>query len=242
MSKVVSFSLWGSAQGFLDGAVANAELARVYYPGWLLQVYLDAASPPHWRRILKESGYTVTVMEVGKRGEWERLFWRFLPVEAAGVDAFISRDLDSRINPREAAAVEAWLASGKTLHAMRDAYQHIVPIPGGMWGCRHWPKYRELLDAWGDFDHKGCDQDFLAYRVWPLLRTDCLAHDRYPVPTRVATPTGPFWYHPFNFPGIIGGGPGMHDVRPFPIHAPMNPELHGNYVGAVFGRQESYAA
>ena len=52
------------------------------------------------------------------------------------MDIFISRDLDSRINDRELAAVHEWLESNKTLHSMRDHPWHTVPIMGGGWGSK----------------------------------------------------------------------------------------------------------
>ena len=46
---------------------------------------------------------------------------RFLPAIDRHIDVFFSRDLDSRINDREAAAVKEFLASDESdLHVMRD--------------------------------------------------------------------------------------------------------------------------
>jgi hypothetical protein len=39
--------------------------------------------------------------------------WRFLPMLDPQVSHMVSRDLDSLINEREAAAVQEWLASDK---------------------------------------------------------------------------------------------------------------------------------
>ena len=43
------------------------------------------------------------------------------PVEDVSlqVSVLLSRDLDSRVTPREAAAVREWLGSGKAVHSMR---------------------------------------------------------------------------------------------------------------------------
>ena len=50
--------------------------------------------------------------------------WRFFPTLDPQVDVFISRDLDSRPNKREIAAVEEWLRSDKYFHVMRDHPAH----------------------------------------------------------------------------------------------------------------------
>ncbi len=49
---------------------------------------------------------------------------------------FVSRDLDSRLNAREAAAVGAWLDSSKAFHFMRDNPAHAIEILGSGWGVR----------------------------------------------------------------------------------------------------------
>ena len=55
--------------------------------------------------------------------------WRFLPLSDPLVDTFVSRDLDSRLSNREAAAVRQWLASNRTFHIMRDHWDHLVSAP-----------------------------------------------------------------------------------------------------------------
>ena len=52
------------------------------------------------------------------------------------VDLYVSRDLDSRSNERELAAVQEWLDSSKEFHFMRDHPQHKTTILGGLWGCK----------------------------------------------------------------------------------------------------------
>lgn len=46
------------------------------------------------------------------------------------VDLFNSRDLDSRFSDRELAAVNEWLASGASIHAMRDHPAHGTAMLG----------------------------------------------------------------------------------------------------------------
>ena len=53
------------------------------------------------------------------------------------MDAFLIRDLDSRISPREHAAVSAFLGNRKKkfLHVMRDHPAHQSSMLAGMWGA-----------------------------------------------------------------------------------------------------------
>ena len=61
------------------------------------------------------------------------------------VSIFVSRDLDSRFNDRESAAVSEWLSSNFSLHVMRDHPEHAVPMLGSAWGVR--------MDLRQDLDH-----------------------------------------------------------------------------------------
>ena len=69
------------------------------------------------------------------------------------VSLMVSRDLDSRLTGREAAAVTQWLTDPQQLpfHVMRDNPQHGTEILGGMWGARmdtgYRNKFREIMEA-----------------------------------------------------------------------------------------------
>jgi hypothetical protein len=225
--NVISFSIWGTNEAYVDGALANVPLARQIYPGWSLRIYCRLDVPHAAVDRLTAAGFDVRMMEETK-GPWEGLYWRFFPIIDPAVEHTLVRDCDSRLNPREAAAVSAWLESGKLLHTMRDHYQHIVPIMGGMWGCRHWPKLESLYSAWDKHSEKGCDQDFLREKVWPEVVNNAMAHDRYPIITRVKVPGGTFTYNPQEFYG-------MHWISQFPPHEPLQPGVHGEHVGARVG-------
>jgi len=220
--KIIAFSLWGSNPAYMVGAISNSKLAALYYPDWDCRIYVGSDVPYSHHRELRAAGFEVFKRDF--KSPYEGLFWRFEPAFEPGVEAFISRDLDSRLNPREAAAVNEWLRSDKKLHTMRDHYEHIVPILGGMWGCRHWPEFKTLLEHWMVRSHLGDDQNFLKEVVWPQIKDNCMQHDRYVVDTTVDTPNGPFTYKPVEF---FGGS----NLKPFPPH-PALTEADGAHVGA----------
>ena len=224
--KVISFALWGQNPGYVVGAISNLKLAQLYYPDWRCRIYCHSEVSFRRQHELRDAGFDVYQRRSASPNDG--LFWRFEPAFDGEVEAFISRDCDSRLNPREVAAVNEWLASGKKLHTMRDHYEHIVPILGGMWGCRHWPEFGPLMDTWmksGRTGKMGQDQDFLKEVIWPLVRNDSVAHDLYTTDTTVPTPNGPFNYRPVEFYG-------QHDLRPFPKHSPLDEATHGKHVGA----------
>jgi hypothetical protein len=86
-----------------------------------------------------------------------------------GIERFIVRDTDSRLNCCEMAAVEDWIKSGKSFHLMRDATGHRARMLDGMWGAAGGalPNIRELVEAWGRYAAPSeCDQ-FMSDVVFP---------------------------------------------------------------------------
>lgn len=186
--KVVSFSLWGEKAKYTIGALRNAELRQQFYPDWIARFYVGTSVPPDIiARLEARPGTEVKLMP--EPGDLTATFWRFRVAYDDAVDVAIFRDTDSRPSAREKAAVDAWLASGKTFHIMRDHPWHNAPIMGGMWGCRRNPAYnlRAVFEGWKPEDRYQTDQDCLKLRLFPLIGGDKLVHDEFfehiPFPT-----------------------------------------------------------
>jgi len=146
MKKIITFSLWGDNPFYTVGAIRNAELAKEFYPDWICRFYIGNSTPQDVIDKLDSFDNTEIVLMNTDEG-WDGMFWRFYPVTDSDVDVMISRDVDSRITYREAAAVNEWLESGKTLHIMRDHPMHTEPIMGGMWGCRTKEMFSSIINA-----------------------------------------------------------------------------------------------
>jgi protein O-GlcNAc transferase len=232
MKKVISFSLWGGDPKFTRGALLNIPLARKYYSGWETWFYCGSDVPESTVSLLERAGGQV-IRRVQSRGEWEGLFWRFEPIFDPTVAITISRDCDSRLNPREQAAIQEWLFSRRQFHCMRDHFEHNVPLLGGMIGFKHWKPMQVLLEKWPDMAAKGADQVFLHQKVWPIVRADVLAHDRYwnglTMPSREGG--GSYKYNPIE-------SFGEHECRDFPAHDPLDIKAHGEHVGAIVNIDE----
>ncbi|CAF4977274.1 unnamed protein product [Rotaria sp. Silwood1] len=112
----------------------------------------------------------------------------------------MSRDLDSALTKREREAVDVWLASNKSFHAMRDHPMHSVPMLGGMWGFR--PSLnRNLSRLIHDKIHNQdlirnytgrADQGFLAAHIWPFAKASAIAHDSFSCAHGFGHPAQPF--------------------------------------------------
>ena len=198
MVNLISISLWGARELYLQGAIANARLLPAIYPGWTMRAYCGSEVPI--LDVLRSLGVDVRV--VAESPGHAGLFWRFLPAGEADVEHVIVRDADSRLNVREKAAVDAWIASGHPFHVMRDHLHHRhVPMLAGMWGCRGGsiPDIADRIARFSQGAVKHEDTKFLRSEIWPLIRERCLVH------SSVAEPLGgePFPAHP-EYDGFVG--------------------------------------
>lgn len=188
MNAVIAFSLWGNDPKYTVGAVRNAELAETLFPGWSCRYYIGSCVDGETIQALQARPNT-HIVAVDRPGDWTGMFWRFLPCSDPAVDVMLSRDTDSRLSAREAAAVRQWLDSGRPFHIMRDHPHHNVPILGGMWGCRRGslPQMAELCRRFVKADHWQIDQTFLRRKIYPLVRRQACVHDEFfegrPFPT-----------------------------------------------------------
>jgi tetratricopeptide (TPR) repeat protein len=177
--RIISFSLWGSAAFYTQGALENVRLAAEFYPGWTCRIHHDDSVPASVLGDLAGAGAELVAMEPGS-GPVHGLFWRFLVSDDPTVSHFLCRDADSRLNSREKAAVDAWIASGLPFHAMRDHIMHTDLMLAGMWGglAGVLPPMAPLVRAAARADGGRLqDQRFLGSVVWPLIEGCCLVHD-----------------------------------------------------------------
>jgi len=176
MTKLhISFCLYGKGPKYNVGMIRNAELHKKIYPGSIMRVYFDNSVPQNTIDELQKLGVQLRNM-TGHRASG--MFWRFLIHDDPRVGHWLSRDADSRLSEREAAAVAEWLESGKELHVMRDHPWHNAPILGGMFGmapCSF--NMAAAIAKWKRFGKWQHDQQFLRERVLPAFRGKILAHE-----------------------------------------------------------------
>jgi len=189
MKKIISFSLWGIKPFYTQGAIENAKLQPIIYPGWTCRFYHDETVPVNVLNELLNLG--AELVEQSKSDGNYGMFWRFKPLDDENIERFIVRDTDCRLNLREADAVREWEESEKVFHIMRDNKWHnTVPICGGMWGATSTlkPDYVKLLGSWLSknqhrvFMHpRGkyffIDQSFLQETIWPMVVNRHMAHE-----------------------------------------------------------------
>ena len=131
--KIISFSLYGNASRYIDGALANSKLVKKFFHGWTMRIYHDHSVPETILRALKNA--SAELMDMSNDPITNMMVWRFLPAGEEEVERFTSRDIDSRLSAREAAAVQEGEASGLPFSVMRDHPSHAdYEVSGGLWG------------------------------------------------------------------------------------------------------------
>ncbi|CAF1471920.1 unnamed protein product, partial [Didymodactylos carnosus] len=200
--KIISISLFGpkeSARFSLDKTIdlLNDLISDMYtiYPDWILRVYHDSTIVSSIACSIECKHYNVDFCNVSSLLKYNDLtetippkIWRFLPVGDVFVKIINSRDLDSLLTYRELAAVQQWLLTNKSFHAMRDHPDHDVPMLAGMWGLRtdiNSSFCQEFLNKilYGNltlrYHGHFADQSFLFKEIWPRIQNDLIVHDSF---------------------------------------------------------------
>lgn len=206
--KIIGFSFYGNIdadyskkKGYFEGIIGNLELVPKLYPGWTMRLYYDLDKKDPVLKDLCDLACRDTNIDICDTKllpgtpfvDSTKVFamnWRFFPTLDPQVDLFVSRDLDSRLNEREQAAVEEWLFGSKSFHFMRDHPQHGTPVLGCGWGCKMtdmvrlkwkttWKKGFADKIVWANRYDWGPDQRFLSKYVWPWAKKVSIGHDSY---------------------------------------------------------------
>lgn len=192
--KIISYSLWGNLDMYTIGMIENCKLAKLLYPDWTVWVYVnDTVTESVKTTIVNEGGQLISID--GNETTCWNMMWRFLPALSKSVDAFISRDADSRLTKREFNLVDKWMNSDKEMHIIRDHKEHGLAVCGGMFGLKKGKltdmmalklnnyramiesnkesyRYKQLLNA----NMKGVDQDFLESEIFKFSSGRVIAH------------------------------------------------------------------
>lgn len=179
-----SFSLYGANPKYTHGMLANAALIQEYYPEARTIVYIASDVPIVIRNALS-SFPNVVLRDVMARSGRAGSFDRFLAIDEPECDIMIVRDADSRIHARDRACIDDFLARpDKTLHIIRDHFNHEYYVLAGMYAIRkefmNGKTMVSLIEEWSKSNTMSRfldDQDFLARYIYK--NTDALVHDRF---------------------------------------------------------------
>ena len=114
--SVITYSLYGNSERYLDGALENADLATKYYPTWQMRIYHDHSVPKSILDELKKKKVRLIQVDDNILINSNKMNWKLAVASDPQVDRFILRDIDSRLGMRERVAVEEWIRSKKKFH------------------------------------------------------------------------------------------------------------------------------
>jgi hypothetical protein len=192
MKQLIAYSLYGSQERYMIGAIKNAILATRHFKGYTLRFYTGASVPESIKQTLQLFPHVQLVEEQGPEDHTAKL-WRFQALIDREFDVVLSRDADARLTHRERIAHEEFLASGLDFHIMKDhPTGHNYQISAGMFAARTRATPAHL-DYYEPGDYYTADQDWLAAHLWPLIKDASLIHDEsYQTPTEGRSKRRPF--------------------------------------------------
>lgn len=179
--KVISYCIWNQNPRYLIGLQRNLEMLGSIYPGWQAIVYVGFDISDEQLKIWSETSSVAVNFIKTDIADHRLMLYRFKAISEPGVTVMLSRDADSRLSKCEAACVQEWLESSLGTHIIRCHPHHSVPILGGLWGTKKdaIPGFERLLANWPGEPRIQTDQEFLAQKVWPLVRYNNLTHDEF---------------------------------------------------------------
>jgi len=195
--NVIAYSLWGNEPRYLVPLLESVRILPHLFPAWTIRVYYDASVDHNYVTDLGRRGVQLRQMILPPgQPMHRRLLWRFEAIHDPSVKRFLIRDADSLLNIKERVAVDAWLASDRWFHAMRDWFTHTDLLLAGMWGGvgNVLPSPVDLFRARTNWrmENDHVDQDMLSDTVWPAIRGSVLIHDSVFTGTLGAQPFPPF--------------------------------------------------
>ncbi len=185
--KVIAFSLWGTSERYINGAIRNLLLAPDLYPGWEIWIYHDDSVPDKLCKTFIQLGAILHKQSQQDCHEQQdslkqKLCWRFQVANHPDVGYFLVRDIDSVFSLRERLAVEQWLESDAWFHTIHDWWTHTDLILAGLWGgvANVLPNVWQMVAEYSPTSQTtpNIDQWFLRDCLWSYVKQSCLMHDR----------------------------------------------------------------
>ena len=181
-SRIISYCLFRSEPSFIEGAVANTQIASKIFPEWIVRIYHDDTVPSKALESIRSDN--VQLVNITTKIPFvPKHMWNLFVLSDPCLERYLIRSIDSRLTAREKGAVDLWIDSGKHFHIMRNHPVHVnYSIPNGMWGG--------IKDAVPDMIgliHKyiknstqyGTIHNFLNKEMWRFAKTSIFQYDLY---------------------------------------------------------------
>ena len=100
--------MWGTASSYFYGLLDNCILIKHNLPEFTCFVYHNNSLSNNIKDVLIKLG-NVRLIPMNNTNDKRNTMWRFLPAFYKNVNIYLSRDTDSRIEPKEIKAIKDWL-------------------------------------------------------------------------------------------------------------------------------------
>jgi hypothetical protein len=203
---VIAYALFGADNNHTYGALRNAQVAPVFFPGWSVRFYVPhpvtspgkTLVPRNVLQKLRELGAQIKEVHLAYVNIHPKHLGN-LVADDADVTEFLVRNSDEHLTDRQFGAVRAWQDAQTTFHCIRDHARH-APIAVGLYGGRQ-PSFARRLgipmtkllqliharetgilrDEYGmniDADAaSSTDSSLLATVLWERMKGVALCHD-----------------------------------------------------------------
>ena len=174
--NIFCFCIYGTKPKYTQGIVENLRCIQKEFPTFQTIIHYAADVPESYLDQYRSfpnttlEPITTSVPMMSRILSWKANTTYFL------------RDADSRVTPRDAACINAFLASKKTAHVIRDHFYHKMRIMGGTFGIRvssDW-NIESMWETWkqtqSSLPQYGTDEKFLQEVIYPLVKHDLLLH------------------------------------------------------------------
>jgi hypothetical protein len=186
MTKVFSFTLFGSDPKYTKGLLKNIRIIEEKFPDWEAWIYCGDEISEDICFSLHDFPF-VRLLPTHASGMVNK-FYRFFAIDDPSVEICIIRDADSRIYERDEACIKDFLESDRLTHIIRDHPNHHHKMMAGMWGirreaiqqCLQGSRIRTLFEYWKQIwnsDKFWSDTEFLCQMLYPQLVQNALIHD-----------------------------------------------------------------
>ena len=170
------FCIYGTQPKYTQGLVENLKNIQQEFPSFQTILYY-AKDVPESYLIQYKSFPNVTLEPILTEIPMMSRILTWKP----NITYFV-RDADSRVTPRDAACIKAFLASDKMAHVVRDHFYHKNRIMGGIFGIRvpaDW-NLQSMWESWKQTQTSlppyGTDEKFLQEVLYPLIKHNMLLH------------------------------------------------------------------
>ena len=181
MKKIISFSLYGDSDEYLNKFISNTISYKKYFYDFEIYLYAEKSLANKLYNHCELNKINLILKD--RLSEADGMFWRFEPIIEGIGDLCLVRDVDYLPSDFEMSLINEFITSTKNFHILRTHYEHLMPIMGGLFAIKkdsycHFKKgYNkwEKLNSFTNIKYND-DQLFLAKYVYNQILNSSLIH------------------------------------------------------------------